>query len=297
MRLLILVFIFIGISNHFANCQDKNYTITNDLIYCSQNNYQKLDLYTPESSNKKFPLVIWLHGGGFKNGDKKNELIETKAKAFTDKQIAFASINYSLLPFKWPAQITDIILAINYLKNNQDTFKIDMQRIGIIGISAGANLGTLLGTISDTTVFLPDTLIDLWQNVKIKAVVDISGVTDYEHLAKDSKNEGIKLEKQIESKSREIFNSGSGQNLIQEIRNASSLTYISRNDPSFLFIRGQDDLVPLKQINRFYEKAIVKNIDIKVINSSVIGHGSILFSTNEDEIMFFFSSLLLSGTH
>src|SRR4051794_1835276 len=65
-----------------------------DLPYAeTKNKLQTLDVYAP-AEGKNHPLVVWIHGGGWHSGDKKD--VGKKPQAFTDKGFLFVSINYRL---------------------------------------------------------------------------------------------------------------------------------------------------------------------------------------------------------
>lgn len=74
--------------------------VTQDIVYGSnvnwkgQNEALKLDIYTPPRSNKKYPLILFVHGGGFMKGDKASA--NTFARMMVDKGFIVASINYRL---------------------------------------------------------------------------------------------------------------------------------------------------------------------------------------------------------
>src|SRR3954462_9669676 len=56
---------------------------------------QTLDVYAP-AEGKDHPVVVWIHGGGWKAGDKKG--VQKKPEAFVDKGFVFVSVNYRFVP-------------------------------------------------------------------------------------------------------------------------------------------------------------------------------------------------------
>ena len=74
-------------------------------------NYYKnlgLDIYLPDSL-KVDKTIVYVHGGGLVEGDKRNEHIERFGKTFTDNGYAFVSVNYNLYPnAKWPSYIEEV---------------------------------------------------------------------------------------------------------------------------------------------------------------------------------------------
>jgi arylformamidase len=106
---------------------------------------QNLDYFAPKDKNA--PLVVFVHGGGWKNGDKGNATGKEKAPHYRAEGYAFASINYRLLP-EAPVeqQAADVASAIAYLRSNANKLGFDGRRIVIMGHSAGAHLVALVGT-------------------------------------------------------------------------------------------------------------------------------------------------------
>lgn len=106
------------------------------------------DLWTPES-NKPTPLVVYIHGGGFKMGSKEeitsyNKLINK----YLDQNIAFAAINYRFLnqiPLQDIMQ-QDILGFIKFIKKNKSFFNINTSQVFSYGESAGASASLWLAT-------------------------------------------------------------------------------------------------------------------------------------------------------
>lgn len=106
---------------------------------------QKLDFW--RSPQDKAPLVIFVHGGGWKRGDKNNATGQSKAPHYRAQGYAFASINYRLVPDATvEQQASDVAAAVAYLRSNARQLGIDPDRIVLMGHSAGAHLSALVGT-------------------------------------------------------------------------------------------------------------------------------------------------------
>lgn len=108
---------------------------------------EKLDFYKAEGRAANTPLVVFVHGGGWKRGDKRNATGTEKVKHFREAGYAFASINYPLVPEATvEQQATDVAQAIAYLKKNAANLGFAPNRIVLMGHSAGAHLSALVGT-------------------------------------------------------------------------------------------------------------------------------------------------------
>ncbi len=106
---------------------------------------QKLDYWKPTKFGS--PLVIFVHGGGWKRGDKKNATGEEKPGHYLQQGYAFASINYRLVPAATvEQQAQDVADAIAFLIGRAESLGFDPNRIVLMGHSAGAHLSALVGT-------------------------------------------------------------------------------------------------------------------------------------------------------
>lgn len=106
---------------------------------------QKLDFWP--GRGRDAPLVIFVHGGGWKRGDKRNATGTEKVTHYTGLGYAFASLNYRLVPaVRVEDQAADVANAIAWLKDNAARLGFDGRRIVLMGHSAGAHLSALVGT-------------------------------------------------------------------------------------------------------------------------------------------------------
>lgn len=108
---------------------------------------QQLDVWRAKGAKGPAPLVVFVHGGGWKRGDKDNATGRFKAPHFTGEGYAFASINYRLVPAATvEQQAADVAAAVKALVDRATALGIDRRRIVLMGHSAGAHLVALVGT-------------------------------------------------------------------------------------------------------------------------------------------------------
>lgn len=111
---------------------------------------QKLDFW--KAKRARAPLVLFVHGGGWKRGDKGNATGQDKVRNWLAQGYAVASINYRLVPeHRVEDQAADVASAVAYLRGRAGELGIDPARIALVGHSAGAHLSGLVGT--DTGYF------------------------------------------------------------------------------------------------------------------------------------------------
>lgn len=127
-----------------------------NLPYCNTSHQrQTLDLYVPRSSTKRpMPLMVFIHGGGWRAGDKSSQILSYYGEPLLKHGIAVASINYRLFPeVTYPGPNDDVACALTYLRNNATTYNLSTTSWGIFGDSAGAQLGAM--AMSDPAVNAP----------------------------------------------------------------------------------------------------------------------------------------------
>lgn len=105
---------------------------------------QSLDLYAPPGQSR--PLVVFIHGGGWRIGDKAMGAHGREKAAFFNAQgYAYASVNYRLSPaVTHPAHVQDVAAALAWLHDNAEAQGLDRNRIVVMGHSAGAHLAALV---------------------------------------------------------------------------------------------------------------------------------------------------------
>lgn len=107
---------------------------------------QSLDFYAAQGRGR--PLVVFIHGGGWRIGDKAMGAHGRDKAAFLNARgFAFASLNYRLSPnVRHPAHVDDVAAALAWLHHQADDLGFDSRRIYVMGHSAGAHLAALVAT-------------------------------------------------------------------------------------------------------------------------------------------------------
>ena len=116
-----------------------------DLAYAEpKNERQTLDVYAP-AEGKNHPIVLWIHGGGWRAGNKNG--VQKKPEAFVDKGFVFVSTNYRFVPNVTVKEMTgDIAKAIRWVHDHANEYGGDPNSIFVMGHSAGAHLAALVCT-------------------------------------------------------------------------------------------------------------------------------------------------------
>ncbi len=228
-----------------------------DVAYANESDAEKMDIYLPDQWKLKYPVIINIHGGAFFGCDKMdNQLVP--ALYGLDKGYAVANINYRLSPeAAWPAQINDVKAAIKFVRANAKKYSFDPDKIILMGGSAGGHLATLAGVSSDVKELEDPKLGNADVSTRVQAVV--AWYTPINFLTTDKQWKEIGINGQL----HEPLNSFESFMMRKELRKVSKermatlnpTTYITRDDPPFLFQQGyKDSTIPRLQSQVFAAK-------------------------------------------
>ena len=150
----------------------------------------ELDLYLPDiqDTEKKIPLILYVHGGGFSGGNRLDPLISKMAEEMNTSGYAFASISYRLLMkgksfgcdqpahqkiMVFQQSMIDVRRATAYLISRQNDFKLDMSNVILAGSSAGAE--AILHTAYWSTANLPTEALVLSADFRYAGIISMAG--------------------------------------------------------------------------------------------------------------------------
>lgn len=263
-------FVLFGIVTIAAAAQTSEpsgFTAHRDLVYVPfGSGRQTLDLYVPPGPGPH-PLVIWIHGGAWKEGSKANPL---PLRLIAGERYAIASVNYRLSQqAKFPAQIEDCKAAVRWLRANATKYRLDPARFAAWGSSAGGHLVALLGTAGDKFDLGEHT----GQSSRVQAVVDYYGPTDFLQMDAHALPSAPFKHAAVDSPESQLVGGPLLENDLVAAR-ANPVTHVTRDDAPFLIVHGdQDPLVPLHQ-SQLLEAALRKAavpVTLYVVKGA--GHG------------------------
>ncbi|MCB1091541.1 MAG: alpha/beta hydrolase [Verrucomicrobiae bacterium] len=238
-----------------------------DIVFASPGGHDlKLDLYLPAKMDPKPPLVVFIHGGGWRNGSFKN----CSVPWLTESGYAVASIGYRLTDVAtYPAQVQDCKGAIRWLRAHAGEFGYDATRIGAVGTSAGGYLVAMLGTTGGESDLEGDVGGNTDQSSAVQAVVDYYGPTDF--VAR-SKNQPKKTE--VEGSPVRLLLGGPVSEKTELARQASPLNHVDAKDAPLLAIHGEKDTTVFIEHSRWFVDAHQKaGVEANLIVLPESGHG------------------------
>ncbi len=251
------------------------FTAQSGIRYADDSNpYHLMDVYLPEG-NGPFPAIIYIHGGGWAEGNRSD--FSEIAQLYAKRGIAGFSISYTLAApnrTAWPQNIEDVISALTFIQANADRYRVDTQKIAVMGSSAGAHLASLIGTLSGNESFLKNHNFNGTIHSQVCLVVNYDGVEDLEFVGQNQ-TENLNLLNSI------VSSQFGGVTYIQNPelwKESSPVTYISAGSPAFVFVHGVNDrIVPIQVAQAFNAKLEAAGVETHFI--SIEGDHDIL--TNE----------------
>ena len=229
-----------------------NYTSQLNVVYTKAGDWDgKMDLYLPKA-DKPSSAIINIHGGGWNHGVKESQ---TGFNTFFKAGFVVANVEYRLTgQATAPAAVEDARCALLYLIKNAKTLNIDVNRIVVMGGSAGAHLALMAGMLGNDHRF--DGNCKGVEGVKVAAIIDKYGITDVWDWGYGPN---------IRSKSATAW-LGTYSKDQAFAASVSPITYVNKNTPPTLIVHGDaDPTVPYQQSVDLHKKLEAAGVKTKFI--------------------------------
>lgn len=224
-----------------------------DVLYATDTAQQTMDVYLPpDRDDISTPVVVLIHGGGWRDGDKKDfdgQGIET---FFISKGWAVVNMNYRLDDkYSYPAPIYDIGQVLEYIKLKQNEWNINPDRICLLGRSAGAHLALTYAYSHNN-------------EGRIKAVIDGYGPTNFTDSTVV-----------YNSKINTVVNQLLGDYSTNEAawQDASPINHTDSGVPTVIFQSTDDSVVFYKQASMLQESLLQYGVPCMFVTWQGYGHG------------------------
>lgn len=260
---------------------DDSYTRKEDVIYGRKfGSALTMDVFTPREMTNGAAVIWVVSGGWFSSHDAINLsfLKEPLGRGYT----VFAVVHGSQPKYTIPEAIADMTLSVRYIRAHATDFKIDPNRIGVTGGSAGGHLSLMLGTAGDLGD--PQSKDPLARtSSRVQAVACFFPPTDFMNYGTPGfiwLNRGPKdafkapFDFQVwnpATKLFEVVNEETRAKIGQEI---SPVNHVTKDDPPTLIIHGDKDaLVPLQQSKLIIAKFKEAGVPCELVVKPGAGHG------------------------
>jgi acetyl esterase/lipase len=251
----------------------------------------KMDIWLPRRAAAPVPLVVWVHGGAFQLGDRR-ELPPTFApdsvfRLLNEAGIACATVDYRhCLEAPFPAQLHDLKAAVRYLREYAADLGVDPERFGAWGESAGGHLVALLG-LTGGRDDLHGGLGAQGHPSGVSAVVDFYGVSSLVDIPPMNTPEGLfppaltaAVPAGMSLQPEYMLVGGSDDPAL--LAAASPVSYVTADAAPFLLIHGDSDgLVPHSQTDLLAAALTEAGVDHEVLT---IKGGDHCFFGAEDQL-------------
>ncbi|MEP6693476.1 MAG: alpha/beta hydrolase [Chloroflexota bacterium] len=231
-----------------------------------------LDLDLPVGPGP-FPVIVWIHGGAWAEGDKAGG----PAAFYATLGYAVARVNYRLSgEAVFPAQLFDVKGAVRWLRANAGKYALDPDRIDAWGASAGAHLAALLGTTGGVADLEGDIGGNLDRSSRVSAVIDWYGPTDF-----------LRMDEQmvcVPPRRVKADSPRSGESLLvgcqistcpEKAKRANPIVHVTQDDAPFLIVHGMHDCtVPHGQSQLLYDALKAAGVDATLRLVPNADHGS-----------------------
>jgi acetyl esterase/lipase len=220
----------------------KNYVAQLDIVYTKVKEWEgKADLYLVLNESKPTPIVINIHGGGWKSGSKDTQ---GGFNPFFKAGFAVANMEYRMSgQAKAPAAIEDTRCMLVYIIENAKKLNIDPNKIIIMGGSAGGHLALMGGLLANDHRFDINCLGT--ENIKVAAIIDKYGIMDVWDWTYGPEHKS----------SSPAFWLGDNAKNEAFIQSVSPITYLTKNSPPIFIVHGDaDPTVPYQQSVDLYKK-------------------------------------------
>lgn len=212
-----------------------------------------LDAYFPSSvagTKKSLPTIVWVHGGGWISGDKKD--VGQYAQILANKGYTTIALNYSIAPEKtYPTPVIQVNEALSYINRNAEELHVDPSNIVLAGDSAGSQIAAQVATLITNPSYAKLTnMTPSLQPSQLSAMLLNCGAYDLSIINADGNSEDAKL-------LRTFLWSYSGKKDFlkdSDILPASVIDHVTKDFPPTFITAGNKD--PLERQSRLMAKKL-----------------------------------------
>ena len=258
-----------------------------DIPYASLLPKEKLDIYLPDEKKEAYPVIVWLHGGAWIWGHRRDQQLKPIIEGIK-MGYAVVSVGYSLSDdVEFPTSVYEVKSAIRWIRAHSDEYHLDPDKIILWGASAGAHLACLAGLSSRIGRLDELSFGNSAYSSEVQAVVDWCGPINLWTINSQNKENGYEgiFDKNDPDLVFNLYMGDDIRKMKQRVDMANPETYIAKNSPYVYIQHGMDDnQIPRQQSLGFADKLKRKSGEDRVklaLLEDVGHHGSPEFESRE----------------
>jgi acetyl esterase/lipase len=221
-----------------------------------------MDIVRPKAAGK-YPGIVMIHGGGFSSGTREGYL--PMAIRLAQNGYVAATVSYRLAPmFQFPMPLHDVKSAVRFLRANAGKYGVDGEKMGAIGVSAGATWAQFLA-VSRGVAALEGNGPHKEFSSSVDCAVSYYGRSDMRRAYEGSRNAATALPQLL---------GGDRQAALDMHLRASPLSWVNPDSAPVLAIHGTRDLnVPYEQSLFLMERLKSVGVEAELETIAEAGHG------------------------
>ena len=283
--------------------------------YADEDPRQVMDIWLPNEGEGPFPLIVFVHGGGWVSGNKRENTMPGVFK-FPSQGYAVACIEYRLVPdVHWPEPLEDVRAAIRFLRAHAAEYNLNAENIAIMGNSAGGHLACMVAALAGRPVMNGRRYGNLDQSDAVQCLVAVYSPTDMYQLDLCDRTTA---EDQAAATDGNTARGDTGEKGMGKMHNqlmgvscmdnpeiaatASPIKFVNEDFPPAYFLQGvQDCIIPYTQsvsmVRMINEKCGVGHAELKLFPNA--DHGAAEMKTDDevDLILDFIDRHIWEGEH
>jgi len=212
-----------------------------------------MDYYAPKGAGPH-PIAVIIHGGGYHGGNSKNDSEAYVADFLAPAGYVVFSVNYRVASaYPYPYMVEDVQRAVRFIRYHAKEWDADPNKLALVGGSAGGFLSNMVGLLYDEGWAEAPDPVDR-ESAKPQAVVSLYAQSSFEFVPLNQDVHRF-LDPQIAKRG-----------LKEALREASPITYVSKDDPPFLQIIGDhDEYIPLSEPENLKKALNAVGVECEII--------------------------------
>lgn len=211
-----------------------------DIPYATQSPNQKLDIYLPTEGDGPFPTVVFVHGGAFILGDKRDVQV-CQALTGINRGYAVVSVEHRLAgEAKYPAGLFDVKAAIRFLRANAVTYMLDGDRFALYGDSAGGHYAVMAAATQGNTAFEDFSMGHQAYSSAVQVVAGRFGVYDFLIQREKGSQNPPEADTNFETLEMMLFG-GKSTDITGLLHFTNVLNFVTKDFPPAYLQHGADD--------------------------------------------------------